>query len=203
MRLPAPHLILQDVLPPEQLAGLMAWTLANETRYEPRVLARQVPDPDRFLCLKLNDLGPFARIFRDRIRKEYEAWTRSLRLSAFTLGTVELRMAMYKDKGSFTYHLDINADPSSKTHTRMLTGVYYYHRVPQQFTGGAIRLFDLGAKPDSANFREIPPTHNTLLLFPSFVGHQVMPIRCESGAFADARFSINCWLHRAPAPDQS
>ena len=196
MKLPAPHLVLSNLLLPEQVEQLLSYTLENEGRFEPRTVAGDVPDPDRWLCLKLNDLGPFAEMFQALIQQDYTAWTKALRLSAFALGRVELRMAAYRDKGSFDYHLDSTSDASSAEHSRMLTGVYYYHRQPQQFSGGAIRLFDLGAAPESSNYLEIAPTHNSLLLFPSWVGHQVMPIRCESGLFADARFSVNVWLHK-------
>jgi SM-20-related protein len=43
----------------------------------------------------------------------------------------------------------------------------------------------------------VEPEHNRLVAFPAFVPHEVVPISCPGNAFADRRFSINCWLHRA------
>ena len=31
--------------------------------------------------------------------------------------------------------------------------------------------------------------------------HEAMPVRCPSGEFADSRFAITTWLHRADKPD--
>jgi len=42
----------------------------------------------------------------------------------------------------------------------------------------------------------IEPAQNRLVVFPSFVRHEVRKISCPSHDFADSRFSINCWLRK-------
>jgi asparagine synthetase B (glutamine-hydrolysing) len=43
---------------------------------------------------------------------------------------------------------------------------------------------------------DIEPIHNSLLMFPSWAPHEVMPVNCPSQRFIDSRFAINCWVHR-------
>jgi Rps23 Pro-64 3,4-dihydroxylase Tpa1-like proline 4-hydroxylase len=45
----------------------------------------------------------------------------------------------------------------------------------------------------------IAPEQNTLLVFPSSLGHEVTPVTQATGNFADFRFVVNCWLHRSNA----
>jgi len=42
----------------------------------------------------------------------------------------------------------------------------------------------------------IEPGRNGPLMFPSWAPHEVMPVNCPSGRFADSRFAINCWVYR-------
>ena len=68
--------------------------------------------------------------------------------------------------------------------------VYYFHRQPRCFTGGRLRLFDLGGERSI----DIEPVHDSLLVFPSYARHEVETISCPDGAFADGRFAVNMWL---------
>jgi Rps23 Pro-64 3,4-dihydroxylase Tpa1-like proline 4-hydroxylase len=79
----------------------------------------------------------------------------------------------------------------------VLSGVYYFHRRPRAFTGGELRLYAIG---DPDRFVDIEPTHNTLLVFPSWAPHEVRPVSCPTGQFMDSRFAINCWLHARRPP---
>jgi SM-20-related protein len=71
-----------------------------------------------------------------------------------------------------------------------MTMVYYLHRQPRIFTGGRLRLFDLGGEQSIW----IEPMHDSLLVFPSSARHEVETISCPGGAFADSRFAVNIWL---------
>jgi Rps23 Pro-64 3,4-dihydroxylase Tpa1-like proline 4-hydroxylase len=37
---------------------------------------------------------------------------------------------------------------------------------------------------------------NQIVFFPSETLHEVLPVECPSGEFADSRFTVNGWLHR-------
>ena len=58
----------------------------------------------------------------------------------------------------------------------MVSGVYHFHREPKALSGGGLRLHRFGATLKAP--------------------HEVRPVACPSMAFADSRFSVNCWIYR-------
>ena len=76
------------------------------------------------------------------------------------------------------------------------SAVYYFHRSPKSFSGGALRLYSFEASEERGTFVDIEPTNDTLVFFPSWFPHEVRPVVCPSGRFEDSRFAINCWVHR-------
>jgi Rps23 Pro-64 3,4-dihydroxylase Tpa1-like proline 4-hydroxylase len=44
-------------------------------------------------------------------------------------------------------------------------------------------------------FDVIEPLHNRVVMFWARTMHEVMPVRVPSGAFADARFTVNGWVN--------
>jgi SM-20-related protein len=65
----------------------------------------------------------------------------------------------------------------------------------RSLAGGALRLYAIGGEADQ-KFVDIEPLRNSLLMFPSWAPHEVMPVSCPSKRFIDSRFAINCWVHR-------
>ena len=65
---------------------------------------------------------------------------------------------------------------------------------------GNLRLYALPTA--SANTDQEPlsvdimPEKHTLVLFPSWVWHEVLKVEITSHAWADSRFAVNCWFHR-------
>ena len=74
----------------------------------------------------------------------------------------------------------------------MVSAVYYFHRQPRGFSGGQLAIYPI----DAGDAATIEPMHDRLVVFPSFAPHEVLPVTVPGNAFADARFSINCWLRR-------
>jgi len=196
--LPAPHLVIRDFLSPQEREELLEWTIESETRFKSRTLSANGETAVQKSLL--DDLGPSTEVFSNRINAQYADWISKLRLSSFPLSKLELRIGAYNDGARFEYHLDASYRVKNAETTRMLTAVYYYFREPMQFSGGDLRLYDIGAGPGSQAFKPIAPEQNTLLVFPSWVGHDVTTVHCPSQHFADSRFAVNCWLHR-PSPE--
>ena len=124
-----------------------------------------------------------------------------LGLSAFPEGRLELEMAAHGDGAFFSPHIDTIAHGQvGKALNRAVSGVYYFYRQPKAFSGGELRLlpFDWKIK-GTQNAVELVPEHDSLVLFPSWVPHEVLPIRSSSSDFLDSRFAINCWLWKAKA----
>jgi Rps23 Pro-64 3,4-dihydroxylase Tpa1-like proline 4-hydroxylase len=111
---------------------------------------------------------------------------------------LEVEMIAHGDGGFYGRHVDLNPHREAET-IRALSGVYYFHTRPRAFTGGELRLYP-SATGATDTFIDVEPAHNSFAVFPSWLTHEVMPVRCPSGRFADSRFSVNCWVHIARKP---
>ena len=121
-------------------------------------------------------------------------------LTAFEVSQVELELMAHGDGAFYKRHLDTQTGGDARSR-RLVSGVYYFNHRPKAFSGGALRLYAIG---DDDRFIVIEPVHNSLLVFPSWAPHEVMPVSCPSKAFVDSRFAVNCWLRRktsSPRPD--
>ena len=78
----------------------------------------------------------------------------------------------------------------------MISAVYYFHREPKAFSGGALRLYRFGVDPhdpaSEADSVAFEPRQNSLVCFPSWAVHKVDLVRCASDRFEDFRFGLNC-----------
>lgn len=191
-----PHLRIADFLDRETHAALLAWTLNSEPRFVPAQLAGGIVKPEVRRALVLRDLGPLGAVLDARVREEAPRWAAALRSTPFATSEVELELAAHNDGAHFTLHSDTYSRAEVARGDRMLSAVYYFHRQPRKFEGGALRLHRLGAAAGDPGL-DIPPDDNSLVVFPAWGPHEVMTVRCASGAFADARFAVNCWIYRA------
>jgi len=83
--------------------------------------------------------------------------------------------------------------PKDSKGQRAMTGVYYFHRQPRGFSGGALRIHPIMNQAAGERFTDIAPDNDSFVLFASWVPHEVRPIACPSQQWLDSRFSINCW----------
>ena len=163
-------------------------------------------DPKSRRALTIEGLGPFEpmlrRVFDDALPEIVAQTGTTLSQPSF-----EFSFAAHGDGAFFAPHLDVSIgqkrEPVSDVpgQDRILSAVYYFHRDPKAFSGGALRLFRFGANPYDARLDEeqhidLEPIDNSLVAFPSTVFHEVRPVRCPTTDFADYRFSLNCWYCR-------
>lgn len=191
-----PYLRVTDFLDPGEYAALFDWALANEARFGPAKLVGNLIKPEARLSLTLNDLGPSRPVLEAKLRAATPGWIKALRVTPFEPSAVELELAAHNDGAHFAQHVDMLLRGELKRNERMLSAVYYFHRQPKRFTGGALRLHRIGAQPGDEGI-DMSPDDNSLIVFPSWGPHEVMPIACPSRQFADSRFAVNCWIHRA------
>lgn len=196
-RIMVPHLVRQDFLSPDEHATLLAWTLDNEQRFTPADLAGGTVNPAIRQSLSLRDLGPMKAAFRQRIMAETPALIAALRVTPFETSQIELELVAHNDGAHFLLHSDLYTVTRSKRGDRMLSAVYYFHREPKGFSGGCLRLHMIGAEQGDEG-KDIPPEQNSLVVFPSWGPHEVLPVSCPSRSFAESRFAVNCWVYRAP-----
>ena len=97
----------------------------------------------------------------------------------------------------------ITSRPSAAEQTflsRHLTFVYFLHREPRQFEGGELRIHDAhleaGRYVSEGSYQTVVPQQNQIVFFPCELLHEITPVNCPSGQFADSRFTLNGWLRR-------
>ena len=189
-----PHRIFPGWLGETESESLLAYALAAESRFVPTKLNDHGTEYlDRIVRQSrvLRDLGDFA----DPLRKKALALQSGLE-TAFDMthtppNSTQIELAAHGDGAFYRPHTDtFTGDEYMSGGRRRLSMVYYFHRLPRRFTGGRLRLFDLGGNQTI----DLEPTHDSLLVFPAAARHEVETISCPAGDFADGRFSVNIWL---------
>ncbi len=192
-----PHLVLHNFLEEETISRLLTFTLAHEREFQPTTVRRlEHPNPTIRVSVATRKLGELRPILKSKILPLVPDWIAKLRATPVATAKLILELVAHNDGAFYRRHID--TETASELYSiRILSAVYYFHAAPRAFTGGALRLFAIGG--DGNRFVDIEPTHNSLLVFPSWAPHEVMPVSVPSGRFADSRFAINCWIHREKA----
>lgn len=197
------HLVLDDFLSPEAADAMLAQMIAAEPNFAPSEIggaktARVNSDYRSSLRLPGRvgvDLTPLT----DAIGAQLDTLCVGVGLRAFPVIRRELSIVAHRDGDFYKPHIDTQTGASDDRSIRVVSCVYYLHGAQRGFAGGELAIHPItgGAEP-----MLIEPLHNRLVIFPSFIPHEVLPTR-STGRFADSRFSVNCWLHRArrPGPD--
>lgn len=191
-----PSLVIDHFLTTSERDALFDWALENEARFVPASLAGGIVDHSVRRASSLRDLGPLDAVLRERVTAAVPGWIATLRATPFAIHDIEFELAAHNDGAHFCLHSDTYTSDMTTRGDRMLSAVYYFHRTPQAFAGGELRLHRLGAGPGDAG-QDIAPADNRMAVFPSWGPHEVLPVACPSGAFADSRFAVNCWVYRA------
>ncbi|MBX9634968.1 MAG: 2OG-Fe(II) oxygenase [Magnetospirillum sp.] len=189
-----PHRVIRNFLGPDLVNQLLALAEANQDAFKPAGVGDGILDPEIRVSLLLRDLGPLREVLKARFRAIMDHAVAELRLAPFDLGRVEIELAAHGDGAFFGRHIDTRTGPTDNTMDRALTGVLYFHAQPKNYGGGQLRLHSILPPEQGGCVQDITPERDMLLLFPSWLPHEVRPIVCPSGAFMDSRFAINCWF---------
>jgi hypothetical protein len=197
----------RDFLAPEERSALLDWTIANRERFGPALLSGHIHDPTRRVAERFHNLGPHRAVLERRIGENAADIFRRTGTRPFEIEFLELEVAAHGDGAFFSAHSDIPVGPGrqpvggdrSGTQDRLVSAVYYFHSEPKRFSGGNLRLYRLGDHEAKGDFIEFEPEQNSLVVFPSWVRHEVRPISCPGCSFADYRFAVNAWLCRTLA----
>lgn len=198
---PPPHGVIRDWLGSEGVARLIDYALARRDDFQPSKVGYgddSKLNRERRISEILRRLPGRGDELREMVAALVPTMTARLRTPAFTPAKFELELVAHNDGAFFARHIDtfVKHGPPS---TRVISAVYYFHRQPKAFSGGALRLFSLSKSEAPGTYVDVPPDNDTLVFFPSWYPHEVLKVNCPSGAFADSRFAINCWIHRNEA----
>jgi len=191
-----PHVALPDFLPLGDNQALLAHALSHQDRFTPARVIGGLVDPKFRQALVWRDFGPLKAVLEQAILARIPELFATLRIPLFAVDRLETEMVAHGDGAHFHMHMDVHPGKLGRYSDRRLSTVYYFHREPVGFSGGFLRVHALGAVRGDAGV-DVPPTQNSLVAFPSLAPHEVTEVQCPSGAFADSRFAINCWVYRA------
>jgi SM-20-related protein len=188
-----PHSVYRGFLDSQARAELLAWAIENQEKFEPsKVYGGR---SDRRKSLRVRNFKPMETLLRQRVLDLFPTLIRDLRMPHFELSEMTTELVAHNDGAFFKRHSDRIYGAKRGGH-RVLSAVYYFHAEPKAFSGGALRLYSIGGEKDESSYVDVWPEQNTLLAFPSLASHEVLPISCPSGRFADSRFAVNFWLNR-------
>lgn len=189
-----PYRVFPDWLGETQAASLLAYGLAAEARFTPTKLNDNGTgrlDAVVRQSSVLKDLGCFADPLRRKALALQAGLEMAFDLSHTTANSTQIEMVAHGDGAFYRPHTDTyGGDEYTPGGRRRMTMVYYFNQAPRRFTGGRLRMFDLGGEQSI----EVEPIHDSLLVFPSSALHEVETISCPDGAFAESRFAVNIWL---------
>jgi Rps23 Pro-64 3,4-dihydroxylase Tpa1-like proline 4-hydroxylase len=198
-----PHLVFRDVLGQAKVAELIDYVTAHQADFKAAVVRSRITGQKRVdYGLRDSrtfwDLGPFKAPIEAFVRGIVESSIEQLHLAEPALEPKEFVILSYPDGSFFRPHIDTNEQLHK---VRVLSCVYYFAVTPRRFSGGELRIYGMptlsAAKGGAAQFAEIVPETDTMVVFPSWLRHEVRPVSVPSGEWQDSRFTINCWLHRA------
>jgi SM-20-related protein len=199
-----PHHRYGAFLPEEELEALLAYALANRKRFRASTLFGGQVDRTRRFSEQLGDLGALAEPLRRRLAEAFPDILTRLGMRPFELALIELELAAHGDGAHFAPHIDLPVGPGrrpisadgSALHERLVSAVYYFHREPKGFSGGALRFHRFGGSGGEGEYLDLEPERNSLVVFPSWARHEVLTVHCPSGRFEDSRFALNAWFCR-------
>ena len=188
------HAVIENFLDAALVQRLLDYVVLNQGRFTPTTVRQPDGtrvDPASRISLGLDDLGPCAQPLKRQLHAAEPMLRAGIGMGAYDFQDIELQIAAHNDGGFFCRHSDTYKGWGID---RVISGVFYFHRQPCGFSGGKLRLYPL----TGAGHIDIAPSHNSLVVFPSFVQHEVLPVACPSRDFMDARFTVNCWFRKAP-----
>jgi SM-20-related protein len=199
---PATFIVLEEFLVKQELDALLRFALECEGRFTPsRVMGTGSTEGRINLSCRrsrlLYHLGEFHNLISDRVRSFLPYVLDKLQHPPFAVASVETQLTATNDGEFFKPHSD---NTSASLRARTVTFVYYFHQEPKKYSGGDLHIYDSeyrdGRYIATGTSKTIVPRQNEIVFFPSFLVHEVLPVRVPSRAFADSRFTLNGWVHR-------
>jgi Rps23 Pro-64 3,4-dihydroxylase Tpa1-like proline 4-hydroxylase len=199
--LSAQCVVLDEFLAPQELQELISYTLQQEANFN----TSEVISPSEGGLVNyehrrsrvLLTLGKHESVMIERIKSVLPLVLARLGMEDFPIESVESQITASNDGDFFRQHPDNGQEEVASRH---LTFVYFFHREPRQFEGGELRIHDSRLEGNqyvsTGSYQSIVPQQNQIVFFPCSLLHEITPVRCPSGAFADSRFTLNGWLRR-------
>ena len=196
----ARYLVIDDFLCPAEHQDMLLLATASEGNFTAGTVAGEHSEHRQNLVIASFGESAHAKLIQNRLLIWYPVLAKSLGVPVVAVGVVESQLTAARSRQFYKRHADVGPDCP-----RELSCIYYMHRQPRGFAGGELRFYDCveqgGHSRPADTFEVVDAVSNRLVVFPSGEFHEATPVRCPSGEFADSRFAITTWLHRAARPD--
>jgi hypothetical protein len=194
--------VLDEFLAPQELDELTRFALEHEADFSASEVVAPAADGgvvnyEHRRSRVLMDLAQYQDLLVDRVKAVLPQVLQKLGMEEFAIAGVEAQITASNDGDFFRFHSDNGSD---RVASRYLTFVYFFQREPLQFEGGDLRIHDAcleeGTYVSEGSYQTIVPQQNQIVFFPCESLHEITPVKCPSGLFADSRFTLNGWLRR-------
>jgi SM-20-related protein len=199
------YLIVRNFLSDIQAAELLTFSLQKERSFESTTVDHSGYEHENRAHRSSRKLrgawDEWKEPLREHLAQAFPSACAGVGVREIPYSWIELELVAHNDGDRFGRHIDTLRHDGAGTEksARFLSGVYYFFKEPRAFSGGELRIHPFGTAGRSGSCHDIIPEHNSVVFFPAIASHEVLPVHCPTRAFADSRFSINCWFHRALA----
>ena len=188
-----PHVVMPGALEPSFCESLLTHAIGEQARSGPGAVGNESSPRVKPEVRNVRVVGASREIW-DEFERLVDGWLpdvrASLGLPKTVRGEIQVSMVAYGDGGFYVRHIDTSTGTLASGPPREVTFVGYFFREPRRFTGGALRLFDFRGR----DHVDIEPSCGLVTAFPSWLPHEVLPVSCPDGEFADGRFAVNVWV---------
>lgn len=196
-----PYVLIENFLSEIEAEQAMAYALAHQSGFRDSTVAHvdargsYTTDTRLRRSRILDDVSGMAPLIGRRLHERMPRIFQALEMQPIAFRTMELQLSVHGDGDFFNTHTD-NGLPEIAHRT--MSYVYYFHREPKRFTGGHLKLYRTviheGTHSAGDLVADIDPPRNGLMVFPSYIQHEVTPLTCPSTALEDQRLTLNGWL---------
>ncbi|MEC9345965.1 MAG: 2OG-Fe(II) oxygenase [Pseudomonadota bacterium] len=203
-----PHLLVSDFLAPGQAQSLLEYAMLKYPRFQAGgVGAGQHAkiNPEIRKARVTSDLAQHRDVLRLAVKAELPRLLHAFGMRMPVEWKLEMSLVGYRDGDFYGRHIDTqtNGKPRDLPRLpRLLSCIYYVYREPKGFEGGQLRLHSISRSTQV----DIEPRHNMLAVFPSWMTHEVLPVRVATDEAGNYRFGVNIWFrgtykHPEPIPE--
>lgn len=192
-----PFMQLPDFLDKALNAEILNYAIENQALFMPSAVYNQGRGINSKIRVSstFRDLGPYKLVLEEKLSQLIPGMVEILKIPSFKTDSIDLQLAAHGDGAFFKTHIDTAVHENTAT-PRLISIIYYLHSIPQQFSGGNLLIHPMPFGTGNDKPVEIVPANNSLVAFPSFSPHEVLPVIAPNVPFKDWRFAVNCWIHK-------
>lgn len=196
---------IEHFLTPEENRNLLDYALAQEPHFTGSTVTsndgkHELPSHRKSKVLFGIKDTKWRDVFLNRLKLHLPHILSTLGRDGFVFDSSEIQLTASNDGDFFKAHADADHNVEAVA-SRVVTFVYYLHKLPKPFSGGDLLLYgDAGGSGHGdGRVTATEPQNNMLVAFLSDRLHEVDIVRCPSKAFSDSRFTVNGWLRSGVA----